>query len=98
MERTKKEINIKKFLNRTFSYLVLFFSIFALCYSVKRIIDFSSLKKENSQLEGKLNELREDNDRLEILNSKLKDKNYFSVYVKDKYQYSSNSDSITPID
>ena len=97
MERTQKELNIKRFLNRTFSYLVLFFSIFALCYSIKRIVDFSSLKRENTQLEGKLNELREDNKRLEILNSKLKDKNYFSVYVKDKYQYSSNSDSITPM-
>ena len=37
------------------------------------------------------------NDKLEIINNKLKDKDYFSVYVKDKYQYSSNDDSIIPI-
>ena len=98
MERTKKEKNIKKFLNRSFSYLVLLLSIFAVCYSTKRISDYVIAKKENSVLNQTLTELRKENDRLEILNSKLKDKDYFSVYVKDKYQYSSNNDSITPID
>ena len=97
MERTKKEKNIKKFLNRTFSYIVLLFSIFAVCYSIKNISNYISAKKENSELQQALTELKNDNSRLEILNNKLKDKNYFSVYVKDKYQYSSNNDSITPI-
>ena len=80
-----------------FSYLILFFSIFALCYSIKQTTNYYVLKKENTQLEGKLQELREENNKLEVLNSKLKDKDYFSIYVKDKYQYSSNGDSITPI-
>jgi len=97
MERTKKERSLKKFLNRSFTYLVLLLSIFALCYSGKKMTDYASAKKENSALEEKLHDLKNENDRLEILNSKLKDKGYFSVYVKDKYQYSSNTDSITPI-
>ena len=97
MERTKKERSLKKFFNRSFSYLVLLSSIFALCYSFKKISDYARIKKENIILEDKLTELRDENDRLEILNSKLKDKDYFSIYVKDKYQYSSNNESITPI-
>lgn len=97
MERTKKEINLKKFFNRSFTYLVLLLSIFALFYSGKKITNYASAKKENNALEERLHELRSENDRLEILNSKLKDKGYFSVYVKDKYQYSSNNDSIIPI-
>jgi len=67
------------------------------CYSIKNISNYISAKKENSELQQALTELKNDNSRLEILNNKLKDKNYFSVYVKDKYQYSSNNDSITPI-
>ena len=96
MER-KKERNIKKYFNRSLTYLILFFSIFALCYSIKRIVDFVKIKNESSILESRLNELREENENLENLNNKLKDKDYFSVYVKDKYQYSSNNDSIIPI-
>ena len=97
MERTKKEKNLKKFLNRSTSYIVLLLSIFALCYSIKRVTDYVKIKNENIILEEKLTELKNENDRLEILNNKLKDKDYFSVYVKDKYQYSSNSESIIPI-
>lgn len=97
MER-RKERNLKKHFNRCLTYLILLFSVFALCYSLKRVVDFTKIKNENSILESRLNELREENDKLENLNSKLKDKDYFSVYVKDKYQYSSNNDSITPID
>ncbi len=98
MERTQKELNIKKFLNRILSYIVLFLSIFAICYSIKRISDYVVIKRENSVLEEQLANLREENSKLEILNSKLKDKDYFSVYIKDKYQYSPNSGSIIPID
>ena len=98
MERTKKERNIKKLMNRSFSYLVLLFSIFAICYSIKSVFNYVVAKKENFALQQTLTELRNENGRLEIINNKLKDKNYFSVYVKDKYQYSSNNDSITPID
>lgn len=97
MER-RKERNLKKYFNRTLTYLILLFSVFALCYSIKRITDFAKIKNENSILESRLSELREENNKLENLNSKLKDKDYFSVYVKDKYQYSSNNDSIIPID
>jgi len=97
MER-RKERNLMKYFNRCLTYLILFLSIFALCYSVKRIVDFVQIKNENSILESRLNELREENEKLENLNNKLKDKDYFSVYVKDKYQYSSNNDSIIPID
>ena len=98
MERTKKEKSLKKLFNRSLSYIILIASIFALCYSVKKITDFAVIKKENQTLEQKLANLKEENDRLEILNDKLKDKDYFSVYVKGKYQYSSNDNSITPID
>ena len=97
MERTQKEKNIMKLINRSFTYLILFLSIFALSYSAKKVIDYTSLKKQTSLLEEKLTELRDENNKLDIVNSKLKDKNYFSVYVKDKYQYSSNNNSITPI-
>ena len=97
MERTKERKNLKKFLNRSFSYLVLLFSIFAVCYSVKTIVNYVQIKNENSVLEETLTELKNNNQKLEILNSKLKDKDYFSVYVKDKYQYSSTSGTITPI-
>lgn len=98
MERTKKELNIRKFFNRFFSYVILLLGIFSICYCSKKIFDYAKAKKETSVLEERLNNLKESNDRLGLLNSKLKDKNYFSVYVKDKYQYSSNSDSIIPID
>lgn len=97
MERTKKEINIKKFANRSFSYLILLFSIFAVMYSAKTIVNYIQIKNENTVLKEKLNELKEDNKKLEVLNQKLKDSDYFSVYVKDKYQYSANNDSIIPI-
>ena len=97
MERTNKEKSIRKLFNRSLSYLILIASIFALCYSVKRITDYAVAKKENQALEQQLADLKETNDRLEILNEKLKDKNYFSVYVKDKYQYSSNDNTIIPI-
>jgi cell division protein FtsB len=97
MERTKKERNLKKIFNRTLSYIILIASIFALCYSVKTISNFVIAKKENQTLQQQLENLKEENNRLEIVNEKLKDKNYFSVYVKDKYQYSSNDNSIIPI-
>jgi cell division protein FtsB len=97
MERTKKERSLKKIFNRSLSYIILIASIFALSYSAKKITDFAVAKKQNEALEQKLANLKEENDRLEILNDKLKDKDYFSVYVKDKYQYSPNDNSITPI-
>lgn len=97
MERTKKEKNFTKIFNRGLSYLFLIFAIFATCYSVKKIADYSIAKKENKDLAQHLAALKETNQKLEITNTKLKDKNYFSVYVKDRYQYSSNDDSITPI-
>lgn len=97
MERSK-ERNIKKLFNRTLTYIILFFSIFALCYSIKQIVNYVQIKNENTILEEKLRELKDENEKLEILNSKLKDKDYFSVYVKDKYQYSSSNNSIIPID
>jgi cell division protein FtsB len=97
MERTKKERSLKKIFNRSLSYIILIASIFALSYSAKKITDFAVEKKQNEALEQKLANLKEENDRLEILNDKLKDKDYFSVYVKDKYQYSPNDNSITPI-
>lgn len=97
MERTKKEKSIKKFLNRTFSYIILITGIFAICYSTKSITTYIITKKENQNLERQLLELKEENENLEIINQKLKDKDYFSVYVKDKYQYSSKDNSITPI-
>ena len=96
MER-RKELNIMKYFNRAITYLVLFLSIFAVCYSVKRVVDYANVKKENEILGTRLNALKENNNKLEILNGKLKDKDYFSVYVKDKYQYSSGTDSIIPI-
>lgn len=98
MERTKKEKPILKTLNRCLSYLILLFGVFAVCFTIDSVIEFASLKKENTYLEEKLTDLKAENDRLGILNSKLKDKDYFSVYVKDKYQYSSNSDSVIEID
>ena len=97
MER-RKERNIKKLFNRTLTYIILFFSIFAVCYSVKQIINYVQIKNANTELEEKLKELKDENEKLETLNSKLKDKDYFSVYVKDKYQYSSSNNSIIPID
>ena len=97
MERTKKEKNFLKIINRSFSYLILFFSIVALCYSINTVTTYITLKRENTALQETLNELKESNNHLEITNEKLKDSDYFSVYVKDKYQYSSNTDSIIPI-
>ena len=97
MERTKKEKSIKKIFNRTLSYVVLCFGIFAVCYSIKSITNYALTKKENQTLEKQLSDLKSENDKLEIINTKLKDKNYFSIYVKDKYQYSSNDNNIIPI-
>lgn len=97
MERSK-ERNLKKLFNRTITYIILFFSIFALCYSTKQIVNYVKIKSENTILEEKLKELKDKNENLETLNNKLKDKDYFSVYVKDKYQYSSSNNSIIPID
>lgn len=97
MERTKKEKPLLKILNRSLSYVILLFGIFAVCYSANSVIEFISLKKENKDLKEVLSDLKEENDRLGILNEKLKDDDYFSVYVKDKYQFSSNNDSIIEI-
>lgn len=97
MERTKKEKSFKKFLNRSLSYIILIASIFAVCFSIDKITAYVKVKNDNEVLTQKLNELKEENNKLENLNSKLKDKNYFSVYVKDKYQYSPNDNSIKPI-
>lgn len=98
MERAKKERSLKKLFNRSLTYFVLLFGIFALCYSTSLIIKYVSLNQENKELQSALNELKENNTKLEILNEKLKDSDYFSVYVKDKYQYSSNNNTIIPID
>ena len=87
MERTKKEKSFMKIFNRGLSYIILCASIFAICYCAKSIIDYSVAKRDNNVLEQKLKDLKEENNRLEIVNSKL----------KDKYQYSSNNGSITPI-
>lgn len=97
MERTKKEKSFKKFLNRFLSYIILIASIFAVCFSIDKITTYVKVKNDNELLTQKLNELKEENNKLENLNSKLKDKNYFSIYVKDKYQYSPNDNSIKPI-
>ncbi len=97
MERTKREKSFKKIFNRSLSYVILIVSIFAVCYSAKKIVDFATAKKENNQLEQQLEDLKQENDQLEIINEKLKDKDYFSIYVKDKYQYSSNNNTIIPI-
>ena len=97
MERTKKEKSIKKFFNRSLSYIILIVSIFTVCYSVNKITDLILIKNKNKNLEEQLQILKEENKQLEITNAKLKDKNYFSIYVKDKYQYSSKDDSIKPI-
>lgn len=98
MERTQKEKSIMKLFNRVLTYVILLFAVIAICYSINQIINYVVVKKENTELQEVLTSLKEDNEKLEILNSKLKDKDYFSVYVKDKYQYSSNSESIIPID
>jgi hypothetical protein len=97
MERTTKERNLLKIFNRTFSFAVLFFAIAAVCYSTKTIIDLVATTKENKRLQENLTSLKEANDRLGITNQKLKDKDYFNVYVEDNYQYSSNDNTITPI-
>ena len=97
MERTQKEKSIMKLFNRVLTYVILLFAVIAICYSINQIINYVVVKKENTELQEVLTSLKEDNEKLEILNSKLKDKDYFSVYVKDKYQYSSNSESIIPI-
>ena len=97
MERTKKEKSIKKIFNRTISYAILVIGIFGVCYSIKSITNYIVTKKENQTLEKQLSDLKRENERLEITNEKLKDKDYFSVYVKDKYQYSSNDNTIIPI-
>ena len=98
MERTQKEKSIMKLFNRVLTYVILLFAVIAICYSINQIINYVVVKKENTELQEVLTSLKEDNEKLEILNSKLKDKDYFSVYVKDKYQYSSNSESIIPIE
>ena len=97
MERTKNSKSIKKIFNRGLSYIILLFGVFAICYSTKKIVDFSIAKKENKQLQQQLTKLKEENKKLETINDKLKDKDYFSVYVNDKYQYSPSDNTITPI-
>ena len=97
MERTKKEKSLKKIFNRSLTYIILIAGIFAVCYSINKITNLAIIKNENKNLEKQLQTLKEENEQLEITNAKLKDKDYFSVYVKDKYQYSSNDDSIKPI-
>jgi cell division protein FtsB len=97
MERTTKEKNFLKIINRSLSYVILFLSVVALCYCISNITKYISLNKENNDLQETLIALKEKNDSLEIINEKLKDSDYFSVYVKDHYQYSSNTDSIIPI-
>lgn len=97
MERTKKEKNYKKLFNRFLTYVLLFAGIFALCYSTRQIVSYISTKKENNDLQQQLSSLKEANENLENLNDKLKDKDYFSIYVKDKYQYSPSNEQITPI-
>lgn len=97
MERTKKEKNIKKLFNRSLSYIILVLGVFAFCYSINQITNYAIAKRENHTLEKQLSALKEENEHLEITNEKLKDKDYFSVYVKDKYQYSSSDNSIIPI-
>lgn len=98
MERTKKEKPFMKTINRGLSYIFLLFSVFAVCYSVNSVVQYISIKKENSDLQKALSDLKQENERLGILNDKLKDSDYFSIYVKDKYQYSPNKDSVIPID
>ena len=63
MERTKERKSIKKFLNRSFSYLVLLLSIFAVCYSINKIVNYVQIKNENTALEETLTDLRTNNQK-----------------------------------
>lgn len=97
MERTKKERSFKKLFNRALSYVILVASIFAVCFSIDKLTSYIKAKNDNKVLIERLDDLKNENNKLENLNSKLKDKNYFSIYVKDKYQYSPSDGSIIPI-
>lgn len=97
MERTKKEKSFKKLFNRVLSYIILVASIFAVCFSIDKLTSYVKAKNDNKVLTERLNDLKDENNKLENLNTKLKDPNYFSIYVKGKYQYSPTDGSITPI-
>lgn len=97
MERTKQTKSFKKILNRFLSYIILIASVFAVCFSIDKIVNYVKVKNDNKVLSERLNELKDENTKLENLNSKLKDKDYFSIYVRDKYQYSPSDGSIIPI-
>ena len=90
MERTKRERHGKKIINRTISYLILIVSLFMLFYSLGRIVDYINLRIENKRLNDVLIEMQIEKERLELENAKLGDENYFSFYIKGKYQYDGN--------
>ena len=87
MERiNKREKSFKKIFNRLFSYLFLIISIFLLFYSSSRVYEYIALKKEQTNLNEVLEDLKSENRRLKEINSKLSDDDYMSFFVKGKYQ------------
>lgn len=94
MERTKKEKIGKRILNRSISYLVLLGSMFLLCYSVFQITNYVKVRNENNQLNQLIEQIKEENEELKLLNSKLRDSDYVSFYVRENYQYSGNDNII----
>lgn len=94
MERTKKEKIGKRILNRSISYLVLLGSMFLLCYSVFQITNYVKVRNENNQLNQLIEQIKQENEDLKLLNSKLRDSDYVSFYVRENYQYSGNDNII----
>jgi cell division protein FtsB len=90
MERKGKEKVFRKIFNRSLSYVVLLGSIFLLSFSVAEIIKYKNALDENKNLSSVLASIEEENERLELLNSKLSDDSYLSFYVKNGYQYDGN--------
>ena len=87
MERKSNQRIFRKTINRVFSYFLLIIGIFSLSFSLSKIYEYVQVSKENDALNYKLVEIRQENDRLRLLNAKLDDDSFLSFYVKDGFQY-----------
>lgn len=97
-----KKVKVRKARKRSFRFLVFgVFSIFVISAVLgslsKTWIDIYEKYKEKDELEAKLVLLEEEGESLEIDVEKLKDPEYVSRYLKEKYFYSGEDEYIIRI-
>lgn len=92
--RKAKKKSFRLLVFGTFSFVVIFL---ILGYVVSVSVDISNKYKEKNELNDKLEDLKEEEQRLTIDVEKLKDPEYVARYLREKFLYSKDGEYIIKI-